>query len=120
MGTRGKASHLGTQVSPAFSWLSRSENALEGGLVLLTPWRLRGSLGLGGPPGDRAHTLLHQRPHSEPEAVQQSEVVFYHLRARVAGVSIVPLVRAEPAAGRGVSGSEAGLRRDEREGVSAP
>lgn len=41
--------------------------------------------------------MLHQGPHSEPEAVQQSEVVFHHLGARVAGVSIVPLVRAEPA-----------------------
>lgn len=45
--------------------------------------------------------MLHQGPHPEPEAVQQSEVVFYHLGAGIAGMSIVPLVRAEPATGRG-------------------
>ena len=51
--------------------------------------------------GEGTHTLLHQGPHSKPEAVQQSEVIFYHLGARVAGVSIIPLIRAEPAAERG-------------------
>lgn len=58
----------------------------------------------GDPWGERAPTLLHQGPHPEPEAVQQSEVVFYHLGAGIAGMSIVPLVRAEPATGRGAVG----------------
>lgn len=50
-----------------------------------------GTGGLGG------CTLLHQRSHPEPEAVQQGEVVLHDVRARVAGVSVVPLVWAEPA-----------------------
>lgn len=45
-------------------------------------------------------TLLHQRSHPEPEAVQEGEVVLHNVRARVAGVGVVPLIWAEPAAHR--------------------
>lgn len=41
-------------------------------------------------------TLLHQRAHPEPEAVEQGEVVLHDVRAGVAGMCIVPLVWAEP------------------------
>lgn len=45
-------------------------------------------------------TLLHQRSHPEPEAVQEGEVVLHDVGARVAGVGVIPLVGAEPAAHR--------------------
>lgn len=62
--------------------------------------------------------MLHQGPHSEPEAVQQSEVVFYDLGARIAGMSIVPLVRAEPGRERGAVGQSCGEPTEE--GASRP
>lgn len=80
---------------------------------MLTPERRHPHPWRGEPRGERAPTLLHQGPHPEPEAVEQSEVVFYHLGAGVAGMSIIPLVRAEPAAGRGERWG--GLRRVGRE-----
>lgn len=52
------------------------------------------------PRGEQTHTLLHQGAHSKPEAVEQCEVILYHLGAGVAGVGIIPLVRAEPAGQR--------------------
>lgn len=63
---------------------------------LKTPW---GKETLEKEAVGEVHTLLHQGSHSKPEAVKQSEVIFHHLRARVAGVSIVPLIRAEPGTG---------------------
>lgn len=42
--------------------------------------------------------MLHEGAHAEPEAVEQSEVVLHHLRAWIAGVSIIPLIRTESAA----------------------
>lgn len=48
----------------------------------------------------QTRTLLHQGAHSKPEAVEQCEVILHHLGARVAGVSIIPLIRAESAGQR--------------------
>lgn len=44
----------------------------------------------------RRLTLLHQGADSEPEAVEEGEVVLHHVRAGVAGMGVVPLVWAEP------------------------
>lgn len=41
--------------------------------------------------------MLHESPDSKPETIEQCKIVFHHVRVRVAGVRVVPLVRAEPA-----------------------
>lgn len=46
-------------------------------------------------------TLLHQRAHPEPETVEQGEVILHDVRPGVAGMSVVPLVRAEPVVAQG-------------------
>lgn len=51
--------------------------------------------------GGTHRTLLHQRAHPEPEAVEQGEVILHDVRPGVAGMSVVPLVWAEPAVAQG-------------------
>lgn len=51
--------------------------------------------------GAAHHTLLHQCAHPEPEAVEQGEVILHDVRPGVAGMSIVPLIRAEPVVAQG-------------------
>lgn len=47
--------------------------------------------------------MLHEGAHAEPEAVEESEVVFYHIGAWVTRMGVIPLVRAEPVARTGES-----------------
>ena len=49
----------------------------------------------GHSPGVHVRPLLHQRAHGEPETVGQVERVLHLVRVRVAGVRVIPLVRAE-------------------------
>lgn len=65
-------------------------------------WGGAGDGGGGGGEGVTC-TLLHQGSHSKPEAVQEGEVVLHDVRAWVAGVGVIPFVRAEPAFGEDVN-----------------
>lgn len=44
-----------------------------------------------------ASTLLHESSNSEPETIEQREIVFHYIRVRVARVGVIPLVGAKPA-----------------------
>ena len=43
-----------------------------------------------------ASTLLHESSNSEPETIQQGEIVFHYIRVRVARVGVIPLVGTKP------------------------
>ena len=47
-------------------------------------------------PQAEATTLLHESPDSKPETIEQRKIVFHHIRVWVAGMWVVPLVRAKP------------------------
>lgn len=50
-------------------------------------------------PQAEATTLLHESPNSKPETIEQRKIVFHHIRVWVAGMRVVPLVRAKPREG---------------------
>lgn len=50
-------------------------------------------------PQAEATTLLHESPDSKPETIEQRKIVFHHIRVWVAGMRVVPLVRAKPREG---------------------
>lgn len=43
-----------------------------------------------------SHTLLHESSHSEPEAVEEGEVILNNVRPWVARMGIIPFIRAKP------------------------
>lgn len=47
-------------------------------------------------PQAEANTLLHESPNSEPETIEQCEIVFHYIGVWVAWMRVVPLIRAKP------------------------
>lgn len=62
----------------------------------LTPPSKRVGLVLKKQGQAEASTLLHESSNSEPETIEQGEIVFHYIRVRVARVGVIPLVGTEP------------------------
>lgn len=69
----------------------------EARYMRIEQYKKEGGAGAGGGTGP---TLLHQGSHSKPETVEEGEVVLDNVWPRVAWMSIIPFVRAEPTCGK--------------------